>query len=280
MQISAIKSGKSSQNSMNKYFGLLKKLLVVTTPILASSVVSISPSRAATFAYSQGEVLFSEFSQSPSNVAVDIDTLSITEGSMVQAIAQAEAIFLIEPAVAFNSSLSKTLGESQDYLGIAESEASVIGNFDIDANTNFSFDFISNLELATSIDNPPKESARASGDISFALVDAQNNDVLEFFDLVGNIATEGDDDFVALQKSDNVFLSETFGAPGFGGLQEFLAVSIEGSLERYFADETTVALVEVKRNRAEVKVPEPSSTLALLLASGIVGIVSRRRAKT
>ena len=263
---------------MNKYFGLLKKFLVLTTPVLASSFVSISPSKAATFAFSQGDALFSEFSQSPSNVAVDIDTLSITEGSMVQAIAQAEAIFLIEPALAFNSSLSETLGESQDYLGIAESEASVIGNFDIEANTKFSFDFISDLELATSIDNPPKESARASGDISFALIDTVNNDVLDYFNLVGNIVTEGDDDFVALQKSDNVILSEAFGAPGFGGLQEFLAVSIEGSLERYFADETTVALVEVKRNRAEVKaVPEPSGTLALLLAGGAVGILSRRR---
>ena len=266
---------------MNKYFGLLKKFLVVATPILAS-FVSISPSRAATFAYSQGKVLFSEFSQSASNVAVDVDanTLAISEGGMVAAMAKAEAIFLIEPAVAFNSSLSEAFGESQDYLGIAESEASVIGNFDIEANTKFSFDFISNLELATSIDNPPKESARASGDISYALVDTQSNDVLEFLNLVGNIVTESDDDFVALQKSDNVILSQAFGAPGFGGLQEFLAVSIEGSLQRYFADKTTVALVEVKRNRAEVKVPEPSSTVALLLAGGVVGIVSRRRKET
>ncbi len=265
---------------MNKYSRLLKKFLVVATPILAS-FVSISPSRAATFAYSQGKVLFSEFSQSASNVVTDLDTLTITEGSMVQAMAEAEAMFLIEPAVASNPSLSAALAESQDYLGIAESETSVIGNFDIEANTKFSLDFISNLELATSIDNPPKESARASGDISYALVDTQNNDVLDFFNLVGNIVTEGDDDFVALQKSDNVILSEAFGAPGFGGLQEFLAVSIQGSLERYFADETTVALVEVKRNRAEVKaVPEASSTLALLLASGVVGIISRRRAQT
>ncbi|MGB3654347.1 MAG: hypothetical protein WBA41_24495, partial [Rivularia sp. (in: cyanobacteria)] len=256
---------------MNKYLGLLKKLLVLTTPVLAS-FVSISPSRAATFAFSQGNALFSEFSQSPSNVATDTDTETLAIGGMVQAMAEAEAIFLVEPAVAFNSSLSKTFGESQDYLGVAESEASVIGNFDIEANTKFSFDFISNLELATSIDNPPKESARASGDISFALVDTQNNDVLDFFNLVGNIVTESDDDFVALQKSDNVILSQAFGAPGFGGLQEFLAVSIEGSLQRYFADKTTVALVEVKRNRAEVKVPEPSSTVALLLAGGVVGI--------
>lgn len=266
---------------MKKYSGLLNKFLLFATPALASSFVSISPSKAATFAFSQGEVLFPEFSQSPSNVAVDTEahTLAISEEGMVGAIAEAEAIFLIEPAVAFNSSLSEAFGESQNYLGIAESEASVIGNFDIEANTNFSFDFISDLELATSIDNPPKESARASGEISFSLIDTVNNDVLDYFNLVGNIVTEGDDDFVALQKSDNVILSEPFSAPGFGGLQEFLAVSIEGSLERYFVDETTVALIEVKRNRAEVKaaVPEASNTVALLLASGVVAILSRRR---
>ncbi|MGB6295844.1 MAG: PEP-CTERM sorting domain-containing protein [Rivularia sp. (in: cyanobacteria)] len=266
---------------MNKYLENIKNFLLLAAPIAASSVLLSSPSFAATFAFSQGEVLFPEFSQSPSNVKVraEADAQTIGEGGIVGAIAEAEAIFLIEPAVAFNSSLSAAFGESQDYLGVAESKASVIGNFDIEANTNFSFDFISNLELATSIDNPPKESARASGDISFALVDIESNDVLDYFNLLGNIVTEGDDDFVALQKSDNVILGEPFGARVSGDLEEIIAVSIEGSLERFFVDETTVALVEVKRNRAEVKVPEPSATVALLLASGVFSVVLKRRRK-
>ena len=266
---------------MKKYSELLKKFLLLTAPVIASSVLFSTPSKAATFAYSEGNLDFTNFSQSPSNVATDVVTetlaVDIDGEGMVGAIAEAEAFFLIEPAEASNSSLSAAFGQNQDYLGVAKSEASVIGNFKVEANTNFAFDFFSNLELATSIENPPQESAEVSGSISFALIDRQNNDVLDFFNLVGNITTQGDNDFVAFQKSDNVILSETFSAPGFGGLQEFLAVSIQGSLQRYFADETNLTLVEVKRNRARVTAPEPSSTLALLLCSGFIGMVLKRR---
>ncbi|MGF1677472.1 MAG: PEP-CTERM sorting domain-containing protein [Rivularia sp. (in: cyanobacteria)] len=268
--------------SMKKHLKILQRCLLVITPILASTIVGTAPSKAATFALSEGILVFEGFSQSPSNVATDTstNTLTIGEGGIVQATAEAEAIFLIKPAVAFNSSLSAAFGENRNYLGVAKSEASVIGNFNVKANTNFSFDFFTNLELATSIDNPPQEKARASGDVSFAVVDIKNDNILDFFSLVGNITTEGDDDFVALQKSDNVTITEKFSAPGFGGLQEFLTVSIEGSLQRYFADETTIALVEIKRNRAEVQaVPEPSISLALLVSAGVVALVMKRRCK-
>lgn len=270
---------------MKKNSELLKKFLLLTAPVIASSVLFSTPTKAATFAYSEGYLDFTEFSQSPSNVITDTEAatlaLDIDGGGKVSAIAEAEAIFLIEPAEAKNSSLSEAFGESQDYLGVAESQASVIGNFDIDANTDFSFDFISDLELATSIDNPPKESAISSGEIYFALVDRQNNDVLDYFNLVGNIVTEGDDDFVTLQKSNNVTLNQTFGGSDFDGLQEFLTVSIQGELERFFADETTLALIEVERNRAEVKaaVPEASSSLALLVSSGVFAVLLKRRRK-
>lgn len=266
---------------MSKKSRLIKNFFVVAAPILANSIFGISPSIAATFAFSNSEVEFTNFSQAPSNVRTftDTDALVIENGGIIRAIPQAEAVFLIEPAEAFNSSLSEAFGESEDYLGFAESEASVIGNFDIEANTNFSFDFSGDLELSTSIENPPKENARASGDISFELVDTQNNHVLEFFDVIGNITTEGDHDFVRLNQSDNVILSDIVTEPDFGGLQEFMRVSIEGSLERHFADETTVALVEVKRNRARVTAPEPSASLALLLSSSVISLVLKRRRK-
>lgn len=266
---------------MNKYLRLLNKIVLFTTPILASSVLLSSPSKAATFAGSNGSLLFTEFSQSPSNVAnqTNTETLAIGEGGMVKAIAQADAIFLIEPATASNSSLSIAFGENRDYLGIAESQASVIGKFDIEANTDFSFNFLADFNLATSIDNPPQENARASGDISFALIDTQSNDVLEFFSLAGNITTEGDNDFVGFQKSNNVILNETDNEASFGGLEEFLTVSVEGTLERYFTNETTLALIEMKQNRVQVTASEPSSNLALFLASGVIAIIVNRRRK-
>lgn len=264
---------------MNKYLEKFKSFLLLTTPIVASSVLLASPVKAATFAYSEGNVLFSEFSQSPSGVSTSTDREALALKGVVSAIAQAqaEANFVDEPSEASNSSLSVAFGENQDYLGIAQSEASILANFDIQANTDFSFNFLANFNLATSIDNPPQENARATGSIYFALIDTQNRNILDFFNLAGNITTPGNNDFVELQKSDNVFLSRIIREPGFGGLQEFLTVSIEGSLQRYFAGETTLALLEVKQNSVQVTAPEPSINLALLLATGVIGITINRR---
>ena len=82
-----------------------------------------------------------------------------------------------------------------------------------------------------------------------------------------------------MQKSDNVTINQKFDAPGFGGVQEFLTVSIEGELERFFTEETSLTLKEIERNRAEVKavVPEASSSLALLVSSAVIAVLLKRR---
>ena len=51
-------------------------------------------------------------------------------------------------------------------------------------------------------------------------------------------------------------------------------------MNRYFADDTNLALIEVKRNRVKVTAPEPSINLALLLSSGAIGLVLKRRRKS
>lgn len=267
---------------MNKNFGLIKNFFLVGAPILASSFLGVSPSKAATFALSESVAVFENFSQNPSNVntfaLADVST-SAMSGS-VTAEAEAIAIFSEAPAFAINSNFTQALGENQDYLASAESESQLRGVFDIEADTNFSFDFESRLNLETSIDNPPAENARASGDISFFLFDIDNNTVLDFFNLSGNLVTEGDNDFIVSQISDNVNLSETSGNADFEGNEEFLEAFVEGSYKRKFENETNLALIEIKRNRVTVQeVPEPSISLALLVSSGIIGVVLKRRRK-
>lgn len=266
---------------MNKNIKLIQNFFLVATPIFASSALGILPAKAATLAFSNSEVEFTNFSQAPSNVGTftDTETLTIGNGGSVVATAEAEAFFLQVPPFATNSNLSLAFGENQDYLGFAESESEIIGNFDIEAGTNFSFDFTANLNLLTSIDNPPTENARASGDISFFLFDIENNTVLDFLSLTGNLVTEGDNDFIAFQKSDNVNLSQAFANRDFGGQQESLVAFIEGSVKRDFADETNLALIEVKRNRVRVTAPEPSTSLVLLISSGVIGVLLKRRRK-
>ncbi len=269
------------ENQMNKNLKLIQNLFIVTAPILASSILGISPAKAATLAFSNSEVEFTNFSQTPSSVSTstDADTLTIGNGGSVVAIAQAEAFFLQVPAFATNSNLSLAFGENQDYLGFAKSQSQIIGNFDIEAGTSFSFDFVASLNLLTSIDNPPTENARASGDIFFLLFDIENNTVLDFLSLMGNLVTEGDNDFIAFQKSDNVNLSQAVANRDFGGKEESLVAFIEGSVKRDFADETNLALIEVKRNRVRVTAPEPSTSLALLVSGSIIGVVLKRRRK-
>ncbi len=266
---------------MNKNFGLIKNLFVAAAPILASSVLGVSPSKAATFASSESNVVFENFSQNFSSgstfAAADVSTVSM--GGSVGAQAQAIAIFSEVPAFAANSNFTEAFGENQDYLASAETESQIIGVFDIETDTDFSFDFSADLNLETSIDNPPAENARASGDISFFLFDIDNNAVLDFFNLSGNLTTEGENDFIASQISDNVELSQTSANADFEGNEESLMAFVEGSYERNFENVTNLALIESKRNRVTVKAPEPSISLALLVSSGIVGVVFKRRRK-
>jgi hypothetical protein len=267
---------------MKQYQGFTKSFLLMLTPLIASSVLAASPSLAATFAISEGEVEFTRFSQSPSGTQTNTDTntLAISDGGAVLADAFAEATFTVTPPTAFNSSSSLAFGEGLDFLGLAESEATVIGSFDVDANTPFSFDFTADLSLETSVDNPLEENARAAGDITFALVDNADNSIIDFLSLTGNLITAGDDDFIAYQNSDNITLNNPVTTSVFGGNQESATASIQGSLQRSFANTTSLTLIEVKSNQAKVTpVPESSTYLALVFSSGVIGIVLKNKRK-
>ena len=135
-----------------KLYLYTRKFLLFAAPLLASSMVAL-PSQAATFASANGDLNLTNFSQSPvaTDTITDTNTLAISKSGIVNAFAQAEASFLIPPPVASTSSLSVAFGEGQDYLGLAQSQAQVIGNFIVDAEKTFSFDFDANLDLKTSI---------------------------------------------------------------------------------------------------------------------------------
>ncbi|NJR75721.1 MAG: hypothetical protein HC773_23130, partial [Scytonema sp. CRU_2_7] len=266
---------------MKQRLGFVQHCVLFATPLIASSALGIAPSQAATFAYSEGEFNFTNINQTPLTIGTqtDTNTIGIGNGGTVDTLAQAEATFVASPAEAFNLSLSEAFGENKDYLGLAESEATVIGEFVVDAGTSFSFDFTADFNLYTSIDNPPVENAKAAGDISFALIDTTNNSVLDFFSLTGNLNTQGDDDFLTYEKSDNVTLSDPVTTSNFGGNEESATASIQGSVQRSFDDITSLALVEVKSNQVRVTAPEPSGSLALLSCCSVIGVVTRARRK-
>ncbi|MEO0686381.1 MAG: PEP-CTERM sorting domain-containing protein, partial [Cyanobacteria bacterium J06649_11] len=55
--------------------------------------------------------------------------------------------------------------------------------------------------------------------------------------------------------------------------------SINGSFERTFANQTNLALIEVKQNTVLAKAPEPSTGVALLLSSSVIGFMVKRKRK-
>ncbi|MEC4880857.1 MAG: PEP-CTERM sorting domain-containing protein [Scytonema sp. PMC 1070.18] len=265
---------------MKKFQGFTKCFLQLATPLIASSVLASSPSQAATLAFSEGVTEFINFSQNPlgTSTQTSTNTLAISENDQVRALANAEAFFITTSPRAFNSSVSQAVGDGRDYLGLAESEASIVGNFVVDAGTLFSFDFKANLNLETKIDSPQFENAIAAGGISFALMDMSNQSIIDFFSLAGYVETPGDMDFIEIPKSDSVTLNNSAINSNFGGNQESVTASIQGSLQRSFTNKTTFALVEVKRNQTRVTAPEPSTALALLF-SGVIGITFTLKSK-
>lgn len=267
---------------MSKKNKLFQKLFIAVAPFLASSVLGISPSRAATFASSTSNLEFTNFSQAPSSVSAFADTDADSQLFGKRAIAgtqtEANASFVDSPAFASNENLSKAFGDNQAYLASAESESEVIGDFEIKAGNNFSFDFTGNLNLETSIDNPLIENAVSTGEIFFGLWDIDNETLLDNFSLIGNLTGKDDNDFIELDKSNNVNLNENFDT-NFGGLEESIEAPIKGSYKRFFANDTNLRLVEFKLNTAIAKAPEPSTGLALLLSSGVIGVMLKRRRK-
>jgi hypothetical protein len=268
---------------MNQYQLFSKGILLTFAPFIASIALVTSPSQAATFASSEGVVNFTKFSQSPLNVGTfaDGNTSTIGNDSIAIALANANAEFIVAPPTASNSSLSQAFGNGiSTYLGLAESEAEVIGNFVVDAGKPFSFDFTTTLDLTTSVDNPSlSEKATAFGETFLVLIDTTNQNVLDFFNLVGNVTSLDDNDFIAFKKSENITLIDPVTKSSFGGNQEFAQANVQGSLQRNFANQTNLTLIEVKKNKVRVEVPEPSISLALLFSCGVIVLALKGRRK-
>jgi hypothetical protein len=259
----------------------INRLVCITTSLFASSMLVSAPSQAATFARSTGVFEFTRFSQNPLSVGtfVDNNTLTIATNGLSRATANSTAVFLKNPATGFNISTAEVLGENRNYLAIADSEARLIGDFMIDSGQNFSFDFTALLNLDTQIDNPPAENARASGDISLAVFDTANQQMLDFFSLTGNLQTEGNMDFLATQQSSSITSSTLVNQSQFGGNKESATAQLAGLYQRTFANKTNLRVIEVKRNLATAKAPEFSSGIAFILYGGIITLFLKRQLK-
>ena len=283
--------------------GFTRRFFLLVTPFIATSSLVTSPSQAATLALSKGEFYLKNFSLDPEVTATvnNANTSTIAKDGEVSATNNANIDFLLEPPKVTNNSLSQAFGENKNYLGLANAEGKVLGNFFVNAGESFSVDFTAFLDLETSIDEPV-ENAKASADIDFLLFDTTDitdpnllddffeqilsnatsnikKTPLDFFSLTGNVNSFNDEDFITNRKSEYISLSKQDTQFNFGGNTEFATALFEGSLKRSFATPTNLTFIQLRRSQVKVSVPEPSTSPALLFLCALVAVATKAKLK-
>ncbi|MEG3846113.1 PEP-CTERM sorting domain-containing protein [Microcoleus sp. herbarium19] len=256
------------------------------TPLVTGLSLGIAPSSAAIIAGSAAQVAIENFSHRPTDTgtSTNTNTLAIANEAAVLSQANADAVFLsnCHQLLASNLSQSQVQGDGSNYLGLAESQASILGDFSIDAKETFSFTFQTVLNLLTSVDNPQSERASAKGNISFSLIDTVSNLLLDSFQINGslesfnlpNLSLSYTNSFNPT-KINFDFLNQ--------GSTNTLKFNTSGVYSRRFNSATNLRLVEVKNNIAVAKselvseaeaVPEPTTVLGTVM---FLGFLAKRR---
>jgi hypothetical protein len=149
--------------------------------------VGIAPSSPAIIVGYAAAVTIDNFSHTPNETGTFTNTYTQTTANSASVISEdpADTVFISNSheLLAANLSQSKVQGDGNNYSGLAQSQAIVIGDFDIDAQETFSFNFQTLLKLLTSVDNRQFERASARGSISFGLINTVTNIRLDSFQL-------------------------------------------------------------------------------------------------
>lgn len=262
---------------LNQSTGAIAFLLA--TPLVSGLTVGIGPSSAAIIAGSAVEVTIDNFSHRPKGNGTFTNTYTQTtanSGSVIsQANAEAVVISKAHVLLAANLSQSKVEGEGNNYSGLAQTQAIVIGDFNIDTAETFSFNFHTVLEFLTSVDNRQSERASASVSISFGLINTITNILLDSFQLVSGLDSSSGLylDLSGSNSFNPTAINLNF-MPEGSGVKSILYTS--GAYSRKFDSATNLRLVEVNNNIAEAEaVPEPSTLLGTAIFLGL--FVSKRK---
>lgn len=258
---------------------------LLAAPLVTGLTVGIAPSSAAIIAGSAAEVTIYNFSHRPTETGTSTNTYTQTTANSGSVISQANAnaVFIsnCHELLAANLSQSKVQGDGNNYSGLAQSQAAVIGDFSINAEETFSFTVETILHLFTSVSNPQSERASAKGGISFSVIDTVSNILLDSFQLGIGLHS-----FKAPELSLSYNLAGNFNPTqinlGFlaQGNTKSLSLYTSGVYSRTFDSATNLRLVEVKNNMAVAEaeaVPEPTTILGTAMFFGF--LAKRRKLK-
>ncbi len=256
---------------MNDEYLLSKGLLSIL--IVGSGFLTVSPVSAATFAASKTTVEIKKFSHQALGDAIVIteaEDLTIAKNGEVNAESEAWVDFTNTPQTYLKiSALAEAQGAGNKYLGQGEGIATVIGNFFIEKNQVFSFDFSTYLDLKTVTDDRGSEKAEAGGNVFLGLyeiTDSNEQILLDSFFVGGHLETGGKNDFLDYQNTPSFIVKGVNSITSFGTTSELPSIFLTGSFSYLFESNTYLSLVEFQSSYAVVQtVPEPSMTLAFFL---------------
>ncbi len=290
------------QKKLYSKFG--QKLILQVSPILATSLLASSPTLAATFAGSFGDLTFTNFNRENAAFEAINDANASAETNSDDSVADFKNFSRTNaeptPLDIFNIAESLVFGEGSSYKASAETMPRFFANFDVSGNDTLSFDFTTILDLEASVDKPGVETASAAGDIAFYLLDTtgisidnrfdllnstqldplqiDQNNILEFFTLAANIDALGKKNFFNNTKSQNINLTSDYSnysveeINNLGRSQAISTSLFEGSVERFFEKDKNITLLAFKNTKSNVKVPESGTSLWSVLFAGLISL--------
>ncbi len=290
------------QKKLYSKFG--QKLILQVSPIVATSLLASSPTLAATFAGSFGDLTFTNFNRENAAFEAINDANASAETNSDDSVADFKNFSRTNaeptPLDIFNIAESLVFGEGSSYNASAETMPRFFANFDVSGNDTLSFDFTTILDLEAAVDKPEVETANAAGDIAFYLLDTTDisidkrfdflnttqlnplqiseNNILEYFTLAANIDALGKIDYFNNTKSQNINLTNdysNFSVEEINNLGRSQAIStslFEGSVERFFEEDKNITLLAFKNTKSNVKVPESGTSLWSVLFAGLISL--------
>jgi hypothetical protein len=289
------------QKKLYSKFG--EKLILQVSPFVATSMLATSPTLAATFAGSFGDLTFTNFNRENAifEAINDANTNGVTNASDSIADFHNFSRTNAEPTPLKISNIAESLtfGEGSSYEASAETMPRFFANFDVSRNDTLSFDFTTILDLEASVNKPGVETASAAGDIAFYLLDTtgistenrfdflnstkldsnqiSQNKILEYFTLSASIDALGKIDYFNNTKSQNINLTSDYSISNveeinnLGRSRAFSTSLFEGSVERYFEQDSNITLLAFKNTKSNIKVPDETSFWSILFA-GLIAL--------
>jgi serralysin len=206
-----------------------------------------------------GSAQFFNYSQPASGSLNSADFQVLVKGGVAFAIANADSIFINNPG--FTDLFTETFAEGIEGGFEVESRVSteVVAAFDIEANQTFSFDFVADISLeATEIDNPNAAYSEAQSRIGFLVLETSNVNrprILDFAGASGQLISSRKIGRVVPRRGRNVTIASSDTDKDIDGNngEDFVNFFASGSYERYFRNDTQIAVVEINRSFVKLR---------------------------